>query len=148
MEERQFIKTTATEVGCEDGTGSGAVSSTEERNTIAVTKQLTFGAVRLCVFCWCSPLAGTSHFQNCFGEDIKSRFNSENACYQPVQIPVSSRVLSRNIIIIIIIIIRLALQFSAHLCLPRTPPRIVSILGMESTDIPRLIVGLHNSGCF
>jgi len=72
--------------------------------------------------------------------------NSENACYHSVQNPVSSRVLSRNIIIIIII--RLALQSCVDSCLPRTPPRIVSILVMRSTDIPRLIVGLHNSGCF
>jgi hypothetical protein len=127
-----FTKTTLTEVvGCEDGTGSGVVSSTEERKTIVIraTKQLTFGTVGLCVFCWLSPLAGTGHFQNCFGEDIKSRFNSENACYQSVQIFVSSRVLSRNIIIIIII--RLALQSSVDHCIPRTSPRIVSILGMD-----------------
>jgi len=51
MEGLLFIKTTLTEVGCEDGTISGAVSSTEERKTILiiVTKQLTLVSVRLCV---------------------------------------------------------------------------------------------------
>jgi hypothetical protein len=119
MEGQQFIKTTLTEVGCEDGTCSGAVSSTEERYAIVTTvaKQLTFRAVRLCVFCWCFPLTGTSHFQNRIGEEIKGKLRCENAYYHSVQNSLFYLVLSRNIIII-----RLALQ--SNLCLSRNPPGI------------------------
>jgi hypothetical protein len=35
--------------------------------------------------------------QNCMQEDIKSRLNSENACYHSVQSLLSSRLLSRNV---------------------------------------------------
>jgi hypothetical protein len=35
--------------------------------------------------------------QNCMQEEIKSRLNSENACYLSVQSLVSSRLLSRNV---------------------------------------------------
>jgi hypothetical protein len=35
--------------------------------------------------------------QNCIHEEIKSRLNSENACYHLVQSLLSSRLLSRNV---------------------------------------------------
>jgi hypothetical protein len=35
--------------------------------------------------------------QNCIHEEIKSRLNSGNACYHPVQSVLSSRLLSRNV---------------------------------------------------
>jgi hypothetical protein len=35
--------------------------------------------------------------KNCFREEIKSRLNSENACYHSVQSLLSSHLLSRNV---------------------------------------------------
>jgi hypothetical protein len=37
--------------------------------------------------------------QNCIHEEIKSRLNSGNACYHSVQSPLSSRLLSRNVMV-------------------------------------------------
>jgi hypothetical protein len=42
-------------------------------------------------------LGTTPTDQNCIREEIKSRLNSGNACYHPVQSLLSSRLLSRNV---------------------------------------------------
>jgi hypothetical protein len=42
-------------------------------------------------------LGATLTDQNCIHEEIRSRLNSENACYHTVQNLLSSRLLSRNV---------------------------------------------------
>jgi hypothetical protein len=42
-------------------------------------------------------LEATLTDQNCIHEEIRSRLNSENACYHAIQNLLSSRILSRNV---------------------------------------------------